>query len=200
MSTIILEPSISELEPFRSKSFNLLLYPEWDNYSDILSHLKREHSVFLGMITHDKDVSEDGTLKKDHTHVVIRFENQVWSSALCKRTGLPHRYKLIENTLNFRKSVRYLVHYDDEDKFQYSLDDVWVSDKRMFDACLSNGEVQLNDERQMFDAINVALQTEHFDSEMDFIAWCYSMGYSKVANKWKYVIHNSFQIYQGRQR
>ena len=141
MSTTILEPSTSNLEPFRSKSFNLVLYPEWDNYSDILSHLKREHSVFLGMITHDKDVNDEGLPKKEHTHVVVRYENQIWSTALCKRIGLPHHYKLIENTGNFRKSVRYLVHIDHPNKFQYDIDDVWCSDRRMFDACLTASNI-----------------------------------------------------------
>lgn len=193
-------PSTSNIEKFRSQSFNLNLYTEWDNFSEILSNLKHEGAVFMGAMIHDKDVHDDGTPKKEHCHVVIKFKSQVWSSALCKRTGVPHRYKIIEPTHDFRKSVRYLIHFDNPEKYQYDYDDIWASDAQILKAQFTDVPDDSQVEREIFDAMMVALMNEDFSSEMEFISWCYSMGYSKVANKWKYTIHNSFSLYQGCKR
>ena len=69
------------------------------------------------MITHDSDLDEEGNLKKAHTHLVIRFNNPVWNSALAKDLGIEINY--IQKCRSLERSLLYLVHYNEPDKFQY---------------------------------------------------------------------------------
>ena len=83
---------------------------------------KIEASYDYACILHDKDVDEDGVIKKAHYHVVLRFPNQTWSSALAKELGIADNY--LEKPRSFDNALMYLIHYNDSDKYQYSIDDV----------------------------------------------------------------------------
>lgn len=107
-------------EKYRSRVHMLLLYP--DNADHNLALLKIRTSYDYAMILHNRDVTEDGEQKKEHYHVVLRFNQAVWSSALCKDLGIEHNY--IENVKRFDNALQYLIHYNDSDKAQYSIDEV----------------------------------------------------------------------------
>lgn len=117
---------MSNLTSFRAVNFGLLLYPEEDN-----SHrLALEYIRFnfeCAYVTHDKDVDEEsGEVLKSHTHVVIRLTNARTNVSLSKELGIAINY--IQKIKNFEGALEYLIHLNDENKYQYDLKDVKGSD------------------------------------------------------------------------
>ncbi len=105
-------------EKFRDRKFCLLLYPlEDETHKNAIDIIKRSYDY--AMITHDSDLDEVGNLKKSHTHLVIRFNNPVWNSALAKDLGIEINY--IQKCRSLERSLLYLVHYNEPDKFQYDI-------------------------------------------------------------------------------
>lgn len=74
-------------------------------------------------ITHDSDVLEDGTPKTAHTHIVITFRDAKTFSSVNKMfLRLKAEYganTLIEPCIDLKQCLRYLVHADNPEKFQY---------------------------------------------------------------------------------
>jgi hypothetical protein len=108
-------------EKFRDRKFALLLYPEDDSHVDALEVIKQSYDY--AYILHDKDLDEDGKIKKSHWHVLITTgKNQKWSSALAEDLKITENY--IRKVKNLDRALEYLIHLNDEDKHQYSIDEV----------------------------------------------------------------------------
>ena len=107
----------------RSSFFDLLLYPDCESHNDILSVLSDSNIDYCGIL-HDKDLDENGNLKKPHFHVVL-WGIRTTVNALSDRLSLPENYISIKGTRDSR--LRYLIHADDPEKYQYSVDSVFGS-------------------------------------------------------------------------
>ena len=130
-------PSICKEFPwqnFRSKTLCFLLYPEWDNFNEIVISLKNSSHDFLAIgPLHNMDVKEDGTPDKPHYHGIISFHSQVWAYAFCKNFGISVMPEALKNKFGDRRSfLLYLTHSDEKSikagKVQYSFEDIY-SDK-----------------------------------------------------------------------
>lgn len=134
------------MEKMRSKTFNLMLYPGEDK-----SHLKALEYIRANYdyaaICHDKDTFEEdttindvvhkkGEIKKAHYHVVVKFKNAKWSTALASELEIAENY--IEVAHDLKRSLLYLIHFYDEDKYQYSIEDVEGTLKRRLKETISN--------------------------------------------------------------
>lgn len=98
--------------------FTGVLYPDSKSYDyqvmlGVLSDVFPEFAYVL----HDQDVDAKGDLKKPHVHWLGRLENPTTIGGVSLRTTLPAHD--IEAGKSFKALVRYLVHKDDPDKFQY---------------------------------------------------------------------------------
>lgn len=134
------------MENLRSKIFNLLIYPEEDkSHLKALDYIRANYDY--AAICHNKDIFEEdteingvkhekGTLKKAHYHVVLKFNNAKWDTALAKELGITENY--IEAGHNLKRSLLYLIHFYDEDKFQYSIEDVEGNLKSRLKEIVSN--------------------------------------------------------------
>ncbi len=120
---------------FYNRNFLLLLYPDDALHMRSFDLIKRLYDDYA-FILHNKDeylesyevecleldeLMDNHVLKKEHYHVVIKFPNARFRSAVAKELELDERFI---RTCNLDGSLLYLVHFDDEDKFQYSVDDV----------------------------------------------------------------------------
>lgn len=106
--------SQSELNP-KSRAFKLNLYREDVTHSKALSLIPDYCDYAL--IEHDSDIDDDGQLKKPHVHVFIRFPNPRYLNSVAKDLGIASNY--IRPCGDSRSFVRYLVHLDSPNKFQY---------------------------------------------------------------------------------
>lgn len=104
------------------RSFAGTLYPDSESYDceTLLSTIRSKFTDWA-YILHDKDVDENGELKKPHIHWVGRATPRCLS-VVSNFLGLPEND--IEVVKNFDNMVMYLIHLNDIDKFQYSPDDV----------------------------------------------------------------------------
>lgn len=104
------------------RKIGLILWTDNPTHINALDYIKRYYPHYIGIL-HDKDTKEDNTLKKAHWHVLLYFPNQKMISTIKK--------ELCINDSDFYEikslsgQLRYLIHYDDEDKYQYSKDSVF---------------------------------------------------------------------------
>lgn len=107
----------------QSRIYTGILYPDAENY-EFETVISRLGDTFeeLAYITHDMDTTEDGELKKAHVHWAGKRKSP------CPMSTIANALKIPANDIEFCKSwkftLRYLIHADNPDKFQYSVDGV----------------------------------------------------------------------------
>lgn len=106
-------------ENYRSRKHGLLLYPEDATHVEALEKIK---SYDYALICHDKDKDDKGELKKAHWHVVINFKQGRWRNAVAKELGITPNY--IREIGNEERALEYLIHFNEEEKFQYPIKEV----------------------------------------------------------------------------
>jgi hypothetical protein len=99
----------------------LLLYPDDSTHVKALEKIK---SYDYALILHNMDMNEDGEFKKEHYHVIIKFKNACWRTAIAKELGIKENY--IEQIRNEESALEYLIHYneDEEEKHKYDIEQV----------------------------------------------------------------------------
>lgn len=100
-----------------------LAYPEStkSTYREALSIYSDCHLAVSPL--HDRDVTDEGQLKKEHYHVLMHFDSDVtlgYVQSICKDTGFTNPM-VCENEVGY---FRYLTHEDNPNKAQYSKDDI----------------------------------------------------------------------------
>lgn len=132
---------IEEKSNKKYRHWLILLYEDTTSYDfkEVLRIIKSQKK--WAYIKHIPESNE----KKEHFHVILSFENATKKETLSKKLGVPPNY--IDEIKSFRTICRYLIHKDDEDKYQYSLDQVKVSKlfereyNLQFDDILSEDEI-----------------------------------------------------------
>lgn len=113
-------------EKIRSRLWCVLLYPEDETHVAALE-LIRQCFNYVGIL-HDKDAwtEEDeqqnpdhkaGELKKPHYHIILKFTQARWNTALADDLGIACNY--LERCRSFDSAAVYLVHDGLSDKYQY---------------------------------------------------------------------------------
>lgn len=99
-------------------TFAMVLYKDSTSYDydKIINYIEKNYKYYA-YIEHDEDVDN----KKVHTHVLMHFDNKRYNTGVAKELNIPSNYIINVNLIPY---LRYLIHFDDEDKKQYSLDDV----------------------------------------------------------------------------
>lgn len=158
------------MEKFRDRAFCLVLYPEDITHSLAIDKIKKSYDC--AYILHDRDVMEDGVLKKAHYHVVLRFKNAVWNSAVAKDLGIEINY--IQPCKNFKNALLYLIHYYDTDKIQYDLEEVYGSLKSRLKEELE--KVDKSEGERVNEIINFIYGTTCYLSTAELVSFCCSNG------------------------
>lgn len=112
-------------EKIRCRNFDLLLYDEDETHKACLEKLATGYKYIA--IKHDKDRwTEDdeipdgvsvGDLKKAHWHVIIKFPQGRWNTAVAAELGIALNY--IQRCVSYEGSLVYLVHRGMPHKHQY---------------------------------------------------------------------------------
>lgn len=102
----------------KCRNFHGVVYPDSESYDcgavlDLLSEVFTDYAYIL----HDKDVDDSGEVKKAHIHWVGKRKSPVTCKTIANALGLAEHD--IERTKKWKSMVRYLIHADDEDKYQY---------------------------------------------------------------------------------
>ena len=104
-------------------------------YDFFMNTLKSYNSNFdFYSILHDSDIKDNGELKTPHYHIVISFKNGFRTRCATILNLFDDDTRLcisIQLCVNLISSIRYLIHLDNETKFQYSRDLISTNNNRM---------------------------------------------------------------------
>lgn len=102
----------------RYRNFACVVYPESapEGWMDILNDF---HIPAFVSPLHDRDISADGTHKKEHYHVVLMYDSPTTKERAQQIFSQIGGVGLITLSV-LRSYVRYLCHLDDPNKAQYS--------------------------------------------------------------------------------
>lgn len=182
----------------------LLLYPN-DNVShrDILDYIVRTYDDFI-YINHNKDFSSDSqslkntdkSLKtdtdletlKEHTHLIIRFPNGRWNTAVANELSL--ELNLIQPVNNMNLALAYLIHYNDDSKYQYELSDLKGGRKlkEQLQKYINNHDKTETD--KITEMIDFIVNMDSYLSITVFSMWVADIGYWDVYRRNAVIIHN----------
>lgn len=166
---------MSKLEKFRDRKFCLLLYPDCPEHSLAFEVIKQGYDY--AAILHDKDTDDDGVVKKAHWHIVLRCSsNAIWSTALADDLGITANY--IERCRNLDRALEYLIHFNESDKYQYAVTDVFGPLVHRLQKLVNS--VNKDEGEKVIDLISYIESMEGYLSCTDFSKWCASNGYWDV--------------------
>lgn len=123
----------------RERKYGGTLYPDSESYDfeTVLGQIQ-ELCEKWAYIVHDSDVDEDGNPKKTHVHWYGYLENGKTVKAFAKKLGLAENE--LEIIRKEKSYIRYLIHADSPDKFQYEPEQVTSSDTLDFMSYVTKGE------------------------------------------------------------
>lgn len=106
----------------RTRNWATIIYPESapENWKDILEDL-----CIPALVSplHDKDMTDDGELKKEHYHIMLMFEGVKTTEQV--KELFAQIGGVGTEPINCAKAyTRYLCHLDNPDKVQYNPDDI----------------------------------------------------------------------------
>ena len=118
--------------PNKSKYFCCVLYPDSVTYcvDSVIKSLAEEHLTFAVSPIHDRDIDDDGSIKKSHYHLLLAYSSattlnniRCWFNAC----GLPeselHSVRVCASAVGY---FRYLTHKDNPEKVLYNDNDIRV--------------------------------------------------------------------------
>ena len=107
----------------KTRNWAFLVYPESapEDWKNLLAdtHIP----AFISPI-HDRDVDEDGVIKKAHYHIVIMNDGPITQKRANEIIEPFCGTKSAEYVMSLRGYVRYLSHMDDPDKAQYDSSEI----------------------------------------------------------------------------
>lgn len=98
----------------------MILYPENEQDMKTLEYITINFRY--AYIVHNKDTTEDGERKKEHIHIIFEFENERSITSVAKELNV-EEYD-IEKIRSKKGAIRYLIHKDTPEKFQYEIDQI----------------------------------------------------------------------------
>lgn len=183
------------MDKFRSRKMCMLLYPLEDaSHNKAIEYIKLNYDY--AMIEHDQDLNENGELKKSHTHVVISFPNAKWNTAISEELGITPNY--IEKCRDLDKALEYLIHYNDDTKHQYDIEEVQGNLKRELKKILLNDGKDEN--QKAYELIDYIDNYDGYIDEMDFFKHACEIGMYDVARRSAYILMRLIDNHNGNIR
>lgn len=108
---------MSKSKDQRARTWTFVVYPESapENWRDVLSDY---HIPWVESPLHDKDVNPDGEVKKAHRHIILFFDGKKSFEQVQEITDALNA-PIPQKTANPKGLVRYLIHMDNPEKYQY---------------------------------------------------------------------------------
>lgn len=105
-----------------ARAFNLKAYP--DSIPDMIENILKQLPTLreYAYILHNNDIDDNGQIKKPHYHIYLKFTKKLRYTTIAKAFNIAANSELISAVKDSKKLVRYFVHLDDLEKFQYPLE------------------------------------------------------------------------------
>ena len=104
----------------RSNRWAFIVYPDDPRADGFLSFLEDDLKLCAAVSPlHDRDVKDDGTLKKPHYHVIVEYSSLKSMQQVLEQLS-PLGIEYVEQVQNRSSYTRYLAHLDSPDKARYN--------------------------------------------------------------------------------
>lgn len=101
----------------RSVYKGIILYPDYEEtHKKAFDNIKKMYRYKA--IIHDRDVDENGELKKSHMHVVLKLDSTQPNKTIADNLGIRSNY--VQSIVSLKGALDYLTHKYSQDKFQYN--------------------------------------------------------------------------------
>lgn len=111
----------------RNRYFSAILYEEDVNFKKYKDYIIK-HYFEVTYIKHDRDITEDGEIKKEHYHFLFKVgENARTLKSIAKEIGIAENYL---QGCNKKPMLEYLIHMNNPEKTQYKIEEVQRRTKR----------------------------------------------------------------------
>lgn len=106
----------------KGRDWTFIVYPESApvSWREILNDT---HLRWVESPLHDKDINPDGEIKKAHWHILLIYDGPVNIVAVNKITSKINA-PVPQKISSAKGLVRYMIHLDNPEKFQYSRSDI----------------------------------------------------------------------------
>lgn len=162
--------------PKKSKYFCAILYPESTTYDTekLIKALAMEHLTFAVSPIHDRDVDDDGKLKKAHFHMLLSYSSATTLNNILgwfKACGMPesdlHSVRVCASGVGY---YRYLTHRDNPEKAQYDVNDIRVfnDSDELFKKFSKSASEKIDDLVRIFQIVD-ELKTISFHSLIQYL-------------------------------
>ena len=106
---------------------------------DLLNKLLKSYDIFeYAYICHDKDVDSCSELLKPHYHCYIHFKVNNNRDSIMKLLNISNNNYLFQAAKSKKYCLRYLLHLDNLDKYQYEFDSIVSNITNLHDIIYSN--------------------------------------------------------------
>lgn len=102
-------------EKIRSVYKGLILYPSDNTHVKAMQIIN--NNFRFKAILHDRDITEEGELKKAHYHYVIKLDSTQTNEWLANNLGIKPNY--VQKIISLKGALDYLTHKYTSSKFQY---------------------------------------------------------------------------------
>lgn len=162
--------------PNKSKYFCCVLYPDSTTYDvdKIIKSLAEEHLTFFVSPIHDRDLEDDGSLKKAHYHLLLAYSSATTLNNIrgwFKACGMPeselHSVRVCASGVGY---FRYLTHKDNPEKVQYNDNDIRLfnDSDELFKKFSKTASEKINDLVRIFQIVD-DLNTISFHSLIQYL-------------------------------
>lgn len=151
----------------RARTWTFVVYPESapENWRDILSDY---HIPWVESPLHDKDVNPDGEVKKAHWHIILFFDGKKSFEQVQEITDALNA-PIPQKTANAKGLVRYLIHMDNPEKYQYKRDEIVCHCGAEIDEYFA---LSSSSRRVVLREVMEFIKDSEIDNYADFIGYC----------------------------
>lgn len=151
----------------RSENWTLTLYTDNEADKRTLEYITKNFNY--AYILHNKDINkETGEIKKEHIHVVIKLENARTIKSIAEELYIEENR--VEKVRNYRKMIRYLLHLDNKEKYQYNKEEiqsnVWETIEKYFKDNTESGDI-----KEIFEYIYSIDRYLYFHEVLEFVLY-----------------------------
>ena len=163
------------LKEVRTRAWTCVVYPDSlpANWTDILDDL---HLEWVQSPLHDKDVNATGEPKKSHYHLLFLFAGVKSFEQIKEITDLLNA-PIPQVCHNSRSLVRYMIHLDNPDKYQYNKSDI-----------ISHGGVEIDEFLRPTSSIR-------YEIIKDMISFVQREGITEYQDLVDYAMYNEYETW-----
>lgn len=132
----------------KDRKIEIVGYPENIDPEKIARYIDVNYKSYsYAFCMHTSDIKPDGTQKPVHYHFIIWNDRQISIDRMLKDLDIPERWT--QKVRNKKNAIRYLIHLDQPEKYQYNRNEIQTNDIRFVNECLD--EISYKDNGYIID-------------------------------------------------